>query len=79
MDTSYKMPDISFDCKWMVLDHKNSMCYILQAKGKERQWLKHQTHGDLDEAKLIEGLTGERAIYRRRGEKEPEVFICVGP
>ena len=52
---------------------------ILQAKGKERQWLKHQTHGDLDEAKLIEGLTGERAIYRRRGEKEPEVFISVGP
>ena len=45
----------------------------IQAKGKERQWLKHQTHGDLDEAKLIEGLTGERAIYKRSGEKEPEV------
>jgi hypothetical protein len=45
----------------------------LQAKGKERQWLKHQTYGDLDEAKLIEGLTGERGIYKRRGEKEPEL------
>ncbi|XP_023930017.1 von Willebrand factor A domain-containing protein 8 [Lingula anatina] len=44
----------------------------LQAKGKERQWLKNQTYGDLDDAKLIEGLTGERSIYKRRGEKEPE-------
>ncbi|KAL8625507.1 hypothetical protein ACOMHN_014596 [Nucella lapillus] len=45
----------------------------LQAKGKERQWLKNQPYGDLDDAKLIEGLTGEKAIYKRRGEKEPEL------
>lgn len=44
-----------------------------QAKGKERQWMKHQMYGDLDEAKLIEGLTGEKGIYKRRGDKEPEV------
>jgi len=45
----------------------------LQAKGKERQWLKNQTHGDLDDAKLIDGLTGEKNVYKRRGEKEPEM------
>ncbi|XP_063429829.1 von Willebrand factor A domain-containing protein 8-like [Mytilus trossulus] len=45
----------------------------LQAKGKERQWLKNQSYGDLDDGKLIEGLTGEKAIYKRRGEKEPEL------
>ncbi|CAH1781042.1 unnamed protein product [Owenia fusiformis] len=45
----------------------------LQAKGKERQWLKHQQHGDLDDAKLIEGITGEKSIYRRRGEQDPEM------
>ncbi|XP_067669611.1 von Willebrand factor A domain-containing protein 8-like [Haliotis asinina] len=45
----------------------------LQAKGKERQWLKNQSYGDLDDSKLIEGLTGEKSIYRRRGEKEPEM------
>ena len=48
-------------------------CASRQAKGKERQWLKNQAYGDLDDAKLIEGLTGEKAIYKRRGEKEPEV------
>lgn len=45
----------------------------LQAKSKERQWCKHQTSGELDDTKLIEGLTGERTIYRRRAEKEPEL------
>nr|CAD7437743.1 unnamed protein product [Timema bartmani] len=45
----------------------------LQAKAKERQWMKHQTSGELDDAKLIEGLTGERNIYRRRSDKEPEL------
>ncbi|WAR13926.1 VWA8-like protein [Mya arenaria] len=45
----------------------------LQAKSKERQWLKNQPHGDLDDAKLIDGLTGERNVYKRRGEKEPEM------
>ncbi|GFO45308.1 von Willebrand factor a domain-containing protein 8-like [Plakobranchus ocellatus] len=44
----------------------------LQAKGKERQWIKHQSHGELDDAKLIEGLTGESGIYKRRTEKEPD-------
>lgn len=49
--------------------------FVFQAKSKERQWLRHQTYGDLDEAKLIEGLAGEKGIYKRRGEKEPEVIL----
>jgi len=34
-------------------------------------------YGDLDEAKLIEGLTGEKGIYKRRGDKEPEVWTST--
>ncbi|XP_054993034.1 von Willebrand factor A domain-containing protein 8 [Sorex araneus] len=45
----------------------------LQAKGKERQWLRHQATGDLDDAKIIDGLTGEKAIYKRRGDLEPQL------
>ncbi|XP_059156251.1 von Willebrand factor A domain-containing protein 8-like [Physella acuta] len=45
----------------------------LQAKGKERQWMKHQSSGELDDSKLIDGLTGEQFIYKRRGEKDPEM------
>ncbi|XP_026486549.2 von Willebrand factor A domain-containing protein 8 [Vanessa tameamea] len=43
----------------------------LQAKKKERQWSRHQTSGELDDGKIIEGITGERSIYRRRTEQDP--------
>ncbi|KAI7849218.1 AAA domain-containing protein [Circinella umbellata] len=46
-----------------------------EAKNKERVWLKNQTSGDLDDTKIIEGLTGERAIYRKRGEDDPEIGL----
>lgn len=45
----------------------------LQAKSKERLWMRHQTSGELDDTKLVEGVTGERAIYRRRTDVEPEL------
>ncbi|XP_026561155.1 von Willebrand factor A domain-containing protein 8 [Pseudonaja textilis] len=45
----------------------------LQAKGKERQWLRHQTVGELDDAKIIDSLTGEKSIYKRRGELDPQL------
>ncbi|XP_041521188.1 von Willebrand factor A domain-containing protein 8 isoform X2 [Microtus oregoni] len=45
----------------------------LQAKGKERQWLRHQATGELDDAKIIDGLAGEKAIYKRRGDLEPQL------
>lgn len=45
----------------------------LQAKGKERQWLRHQATGELDDTKIIDGLAGEKAIYKRRGDLAPQV------
>jgi hypothetical protein len=44
----------------------------LQAKSKDRQWLKNQTQGELDDTRLIEGITGEKAIYKKRAEQDPE-------
>jgi hypothetical protein len=40
----------------------------LEAKNKERQWLKNQTLGDLDDTKLVEAITGEKNVFKRRGE-----------
>lgn len=45
----------------------------LQAKIKERQWYRHQTSGELDDVKLIDGLLGEKTIFRRRAEQDPEL------
>jgi hypothetical protein len=30
----------------------------VEAKGKERVWIRNQSMGDLDDRKLVEGLTG---------------------
>ncbi|KAI5716999.1 hypothetical protein M8J76_015926 [Diaphorina citri] len=45
----------------------------LQAKSHERHWTRNQTSGDLDDSRLIEGITGERAIYKKRSDQEPEI------
>ena len=45
----------------------------LQAKSADRTWLKNQTSGELDDNRLIDGLTGERSIYKKRGDQDPEV------
>lgn len=45
----------------------------LQARSKERLWQRHQTSGELDDAKLIEGITGEQNIYRKRSDQQPEL------
>lgn len=39
----------------------------LSRRSKERVWLRHQAHGDLDDSKLVDGLTGERLVFKRRG------------
>ena len=35
-------------------------------RAREREWKKNQADGELDEARLVDGLTGERLIFRRR-------------
>lgn len=42
-----------------------------EAKEKERVWLKNQQFGELDDNKLIDGVTGEKNIYKKRGTEEP--------
>lgn len=58
-----------------VKPHVNTLRNILnslEAKAKERHWQKHQTAGELDDMKLIEGITGEKNIYKMRSDMEPE-------
>ncbi|KAH8385795.1 hypothetical protein KR093_006032, partial [Drosophila rubida] len=44
----------------------------MQTKSKERLWQKYQTDGELDDTRLIEGITGEKNIYKRRSQANPE-------
>lgn len=37
------------------------------AKSTERGWLKRQNHGEIDDSKLIDGVVGDKNIFKRRG------------
>lgn len=47
-----------------------NMLSTLKAHDGERTWAKHQSDGVWDDAKLVEGITGERNIYKRRVESQ---------
>lgn len=32
-------------------------------RSEERSWVKHQTSGELDDTKLVDGMTGDRTMY----------------
>lgn len=36
-------------------------------RSQERQWIRHQSQGELDDGKLVDGMTGDRLIFKRRG------------
>ena len=43
----------------------------VEYKACERDWIKNQLDGDLDDSKLVEGMAGEKHVYKRRGMIDP--------
>eukprot|EP00475_Leptophrys_vorax_P020919 TRINITY_DN2867_c0_g1_i1.p1 TRINITY_DN2867_c0_g1~~TRINITY_DN2867_c0_g1_i1.p1 ORF type:complete len:305 (+),score=78.65 TRINITY_DN2867_c0_g1_i1:558-1472(+) len=43
-----------------------------EAQKLERSWIGNQTSGELDDRRLIEGISGERAIYKVRADTPPD-------
>ena len=43
----------------------------MEAKERERIWIKNQIQGELDDNRLIDGALGERNVYKRRGVNQP--------
>ena len=39
----------------------------VEIKESESGWIRRQTHGELDDARLVDGVTGDKFIYKRRG------------
>ena len=44
----------------------------VEARAHEREWLKLQSFGDLDDSRLVDGATGDRNIFRRRSDIPPD-------
>eukprot|EP00934_Nitzschia_sp_Nitz4_P006323 Nitzschia sp. Nitz4//scaffold219_size35776//29376//35535//NITZ4_007828-RA/size35776-processed-gene-0.11-mRNA-1//1//CDS//3329542332//6313//frame0 len=40
------------------------------SKSDERGWLRRQSHGEIDDTKLVDGVTGDKYIFKRRGMVE---------
>lgn len=55
------------------IQHLVNVLNDLQAQAKERSWLTRQQEGELDERRLTNALTGERAVFKRRQEAPPEI------
>jgi translation elongation factor EF-G len=45
---------------------------LRQAKDKklERIWLRNRSDGELDDTRLVEGVAGERLVFKKRGTTE---------
>ena len=39
----------------------------ISSRGRERVWLRNQSQGNLDDSRLVDGLSGERLVFKRRG------------
>jgi von Willebrand factor A domain-containing protein 8 len=53
------------------IDQLRNIIQSLQTRGKERTWIRHRTSGDLDDAKLIDALSGDRYELHQR-------VVCIG-
>jgi hypothetical protein len=50
------------------------------ATSKERVWLRHKAVGDLDDGKLVDALTGDKHVFKRRAEREEsDPFLATAP
>ncbi|MDP2437681.1 MAG: AAA family ATPase [archaeon] len=57
-----------FDSVRAEITQLRALLQGLHGRHQERSWLKHQSAGDLDDNRLIEGIAGEKNIYKRRGD-----------
>ena len=51
-----------------------SILATIESRTKERGWLKRQSYGEIDDSKIVDGITGDKYIYKRRGSVEETPF-----
>jgi hypothetical protein len=51
-----------------------SLLQALKSKQGERVWVRNQVEGVLDDSKIVDGITGEKGIFKRRAESPDPGF-----
>jgi hypothetical protein len=74
------MNEAEFDAYDAVLDSVSKEIVQLrlvldaaESRQQERVWQKFQLDGELDDGRLVDGVAGERHVYRKRGIKQPDI------
>eukprot|EP01138_Halocafeteria_seosinensis_P008927 gb/GECG01009124.1/.p1 GENE.gb/GECG01009124.1/~~gb/GECG01009124.1/.p1 ORF type:complete len:1545 (+),score=216.25 gb/GECG01009124.1/:1-4635(+) len=74
-----KMSEGQMEMYTNLLDHVGAHIHALrnvleaaEMKNEERVWKKNQLQGDLDDSKIVDGVTGEKNIYKRRVVEDVE-------
>ena len=75
-----EMNDAEFSAYDTILDNVSKEIVQLrlvldaaESRQQEREWQKFQLDGELDDARLVDGVAGERHVYRKRGIKQPDI------
>ena len=50
------------------IDQLKSIMDELDRRSRERMWIKRQTTGELDDTRLVDGLAGDKTVFKRRGD-----------
>lgn len=48
-----------------------SILRAMQSKSKERMWVRNRDYGELDESRIVDGITGDKNIFKRREQTSP--------
>jgi len=43
----------------------------IEQRKREREWLRNESYGELDDSKLVDCSLGERLVFKRRGTRDP--------
>ena len=63
-----------------VENEVNQLRVVLQtveAKERERTWLRGKTTGELDDSRLVDLSIGEKNVFKRRGRKEESRLLTT--
>jgi von Willebrand factor A domain-containing protein 8 len=47
-----------------------SILNAMELRSSERRWLKRQSYGEIDDTRLVDGVTGDKYIFKRRGSMD---------
>ena len=52
-----------------------ALCWRIEAREKERVWLRGKTSGEMDDSRLVGLAVGDKNVYKKRGKKDESRLV----